>query len=58
MDVAIGKAITGRREAIGMTQRRLGEAIGVTFPAGAEIRDGQEPNRRFEVGTRGRGIEV
>jgi len=31
IDVAIGKAITGRREAIGMTQRRLGEAIGVTF---------------------------
>ncbi|MFN7107232.1 MAG: helix-turn-helix domain-containing protein [Brevundimonas sp.] len=31
LDVAIGKAMTDRREALGMTQRRLGEAIGVTF---------------------------
>lgn len=31
LDVAIGKAITDRREAVGMTQRRLGEAMGVTF---------------------------
>lgn len=31
LDVAIGKAVTDRREAVGMTQRRLGEAIGVTF---------------------------
>lgn len=31
LDTAIGKAITERREAVGMTQRRLGEAMGVTF---------------------------
>lgn len=31
LDVAIGKAIGDRREAVGMTQRRLGDAIGVTF---------------------------
>ncbi len=31
LDVAIGKAIDDRREAVGMTQRRLGAAIGVTF---------------------------
>lgn len=31
LDAAIGKAITHRREAVGMTQRRLGEAMGVTF---------------------------
>jgi len=29
--VAIGKAIGDRREAVGMTQRRLGAAIGVSF---------------------------
>ena len=31
LDVAIGKAIGDRREAVGMTQRRLGAAIGVSF---------------------------
>lgn len=31
LDVAIGKAIGDRREAVGMTQRGLGRAIGVTF---------------------------
>lgn len=31
LDIAIGKALADRREAVGMTQRRLGEAIGVTF---------------------------
>lgn len=31
LDVAIGKAIADRREAIGMTQRGLGQAIGVSF---------------------------
>lgn len=31
LDIAIGKAIGDRREAVGMTQRRLGEAIGVSF---------------------------
>ena len=31
LDIAIGRSVTDRREAVGMTQRRLGEAIGVTF---------------------------
>lgn len=31
LDIAIGKAIGDRREAVGMTQRRLGTAIGVSF---------------------------
>ena len=41
LDAAIGKAITERREAVGLTQRRLGEAMGVSF----------QQVQKYEVGT-------
>ncbi|MHB8287466.1 MAG: helix-turn-helix domain-containing protein [Caulobacteraceae bacterium] len=40
IDVRIGKRISARRRALGLTQRELGEAIGVSFQQISKIESG------------------
>jgi transcriptional regulator with XRE-family HTH domain len=49
VDVEVGHRIRIERLSRGLSQTALANQLGVTFPAGAEIREGREPGGRRAV---------
>ena len=44
IDRHVGSRLRMRRVTLGMSQEKIGEAFGLTFPASAEVRKRREPN--------------